>query len=70
MLSRLIGYALGDVTLTRDEIDGLMASLLVSHGVPTCPTAFGAWLESNADRVGATYTSELAKRYGGRHNAR
>jgi NADH dehydrogenase len=70
MLSRLVGYALGDVTLTRDEIDGLMASLLVSHGAPTCSTAFSAWLQSNADLVGATYTSELAKRYGGRHNPR
>jgi len=70
MLSRLVGYALGDVTLTRDEIDGLMASLLVSHDVPTCPTAFSAWLQSNADRVGITYTSELAKRYGGRHYPR
>src|SRR3984893_5923107 len=70
MLSRLIGYGLGDVTLTSDEIDGLMASLLISHGAPTCPTAFSAWLQSNADRVGATYKSELAKRYAGRHNPR
>jgi uncharacterized protein YbjT (DUF2867 family) len=64
--SRLIGYALGDVTLTRDEIDGLMASLLVSNDPPTCPTAFSSWLESNADLVGRAYTSELAKRFGGR----
>jgi uncharacterized protein YbjT (DUF2867 family) len=70
MLSRLIGYALGDVTLTSDEIDGLMTSLLISQDAPTCPTAFSAWLQSNADSVGATYTSELAKRYGGRHNPR
>ncbi len=66
--SRFIGYALGDVTLTRDEIDGLMASLLVSSGPPTCPTAFSSWLESNAHLVGRAYTSELAKRFGGRHS--
>lgn len=64
LCSRLIGYALGDVTLTRDEIDGLMASLLVSTGPPTCPTAFSSWLASNADLLGRAYTSELAKRFG------
>lgn len=63
--SRFIGYALGDVTLTRDEIDGLMASLLVSNGPPTCPTALSSWLEDNAGLIGRTYSSELAKRYGG-----
>jgi len=63
LFSSLIGYALGDVTLTRDEIDGLMASLLVSHAPPTCPTALSSWLQSNAGVVGRTYTSELAKRF-------
>jgi uncharacterized protein YbjT (DUF2867 family) len=67
LFSSLIGYALGDVTLTRDEIDGLMASLLVSGAPPTCPTALSSWLQSNADLVGRTYTSELAKRASGRH---
>lgn len=65
LFSRFVGYALGDVTLTRDEIDGLMASLLVSNGPPTCPTALSSWLEGNADLLGRTYASELAKRYGG-----
>ena len=65
LFSRFIGYALGDVTLTRDEINGLMASLLVSHGPPTCPTALSSWLQTNAELVGKTYTSELAKRFGG-----
>jgi uncharacterized protein YbjT (DUF2867 family) len=65
--SRFIGYALGDVTLTRDEIDGLMASLLVSDAPPTCPTALSSWLQSNSELVGRTYTSELAKRFGDPH---
>jgi len=63
LFSRFIGYALGDVTLTRDEIEGLMASLLISNGPPTCPTALSSWLKSNADLMGRTYTSELAKRF-------
>jgi uncharacterized protein YbjT (DUF2867 family) len=69
LFSRFIGYALGDVTLTRDEIDGLMASLLISHDPPTCPTALSSWLQGNANLVGRTYTSELAKRFG-RSNSR
>ncbi|MGH7913724.1 MAG: SDR family oxidoreductase [Candidatus Binataceae bacterium] len=68
LFARFIGYALDDVTLTRDEIDGLMANLLISHDPPTCPTALSSWLQSNADLVGRTYTSELAKRSGGSHS--
>ena len=70
LFSRFIGYALGDVTLTRDEIDGLMASLLVSNDPPTCPTAFSSWLQSNAGLMGRTYTSELAKRFADPHALR
>jgi hypothetical protein len=64
LFSRFIGYALGDLTLTRDEVDGLMASLLISHGPPTCPTAFSSWIRDNANLIGRAYTSELAKRFG------
>ena len=70
LFSRFIGYALGDVTVTRDEIDGLMASLLVSNDAPTCPTAFSSWLQSNAGLMGRTYTSELAKRFADPHALR
>jgi len=70
LFSRFIGYVLGDVTLTRDEIDGLMASLLVSNDPPTCPTAFSSWLQSNAGLMGRTYTSELAKRFADPHALR
>jgi NADH dehydrogenase len=65
LFSRFIGYAVGDVTLTRDEVDGLMASLLASDGPPTCPTALRSWLRSNADMLGRAYSSELAKRFSG-----
>ena len=42
-----------------------MASLLASNGPPTCPTALSSWLQGNANLMGRTYTSELAKRFGG-----
>jgi uncharacterized protein YbjT (DUF2867 family) len=65
-LSTLVGWAVKDVMLTRDEVDGLMAGLLVSHGAPTCPTALSRWLGENAGRIGETYASELARRHIGR----
>ncbi|MCH8283068.1 MAG: NAD(P)H-binding protein, partial [Chloroflexi bacterium] len=33
-LSRLMGYAVRDVVLTRDEMEGLIANLLISEGPP------------------------------------
>ena len=64
LLSRLTGYAVRDVVLTRDEIEGLMANLLVSDGPSTGQTRLSDWLEQNADTVGATYASELRRHYG------
>jgi len=61
-LSQLIGWAVKDVVLTRDEIHGLMAGLLVSRRPPTCPAALSIWLGENAHRVGRVYASELARR--------
>jgi hypothetical protein len=50
-----------DIVLTRGEIDGLMAGLLVSAGPPTAPTRFTKWLEPRGPRLGAHYASELAR---------
>ncbi|MBI3031252.1 MAG: NAD(P)H-binding protein [Candidatus Rokubacteria bacterium] len=65
-LSRLVGSLVRDVILTRDELEGLMASLLVSDRSPLGRTSLRLWLAENADRVGARYASELARR-GVRH---
>ena len=62
-LARLLGYAVGDVLLTPEEVDGLMANLLISAGPPTGRTHFSAWLAANAHRVGIRYNSELAQHY-------
>lgn len=62
-LSRVVGYALRDVVLTRYELDGLMAGLLVTNEHPTGQTKLGEWLEANADQLGADYTSELRRHY-------
>ena len=61
--ARLIGYAVRDVVITKDEIGGLMSNLLVSEGLPTGQTHLSEWLDQNADSVGANYASELERHY-------
>ncbi|MEV0400120.1 NAD-dependent epimerase/dehydratase family protein [Actinoallomurus sp. NPDC050550] len=51
-----------DVVLTRDEIEGLMAELVMVEGEATCPTPLTGYLDENAARVGRRYQSELARR--------
>lgn len=63
-IGRMLGRLVGDVVITRDEIDGLMGDLLVSHDRPTCPTRFSAWLSENADSLGRRYANELKRHFG------
>jgi NADH dehydrogenase len=60
---RLAGLLLRDVTITRDEIGGLMANLLVSNSPATCPTRFSAWLKGHRTQLGLRYASELKRHY-------
>lgn len=62
-LSRMIGYIVRDVVLTRDEVEGLMSNLLVSESPPTGQTRLSDWLGQNANSVGARYASELDRHY-------
>lgn len=52
-----------DVLLTPEEVDGLMANLLVSSEPARCKTSLLKWLEQNKDTVGTKYASELKKHY-------
>ena len=63
LLARLIGYAVKDVVITKDEIKGLMSNLLVSEGPPTGHTCLSQWLEQNANSVGTKYASDLKRHY-------
>ena len=60
---RFIDPIVGDVILTREEIEGLMANLLVSKQSATGQTRFSEWLAQNASILGTTYASELARHY-------
>lgn len=62
-LSRLIGCMVQDVVLTKEEIDGLLANLLVSSQPPTGRTRFTEWLKQNASILGTGYASELRRHY-------
>jgi uncharacterized protein YbjT (DUF2867 family) len=61
--AQLVGLFVGDVTLTRDEIRGLMSNLLVTDSPPNAATRFSEWLRSHADNIGVAYASELARHF-------
>jgi uncharacterized protein YbjT (DUF2867 family) len=62
-LTRLLGLAVHDVILTREEIEGLMGNLLVSHQPPLGRTKLSTWLDQNAARLGCRYASELGRHF-------
>ncbi len=62
----LIGRLTGDVTITREEIAGLMAGLLYVDAPPTGQTRLTDWARANADTLGVRYANELARRRGTR----
>ena len=62
-LTGLVGMLIRDVVLTRDEIDGLSASLLTSDGPATGTTSLSEWLDANGDALGRRYVSELRRNF-------
>ena len=62
-LTRMVGLLKGDLALTRDEVEGLMAGLLTSEAPPTGTTMLGDWLAENADNLGRRYVSELRRNF-------
>jgi NADH dehydrogenase len=62
-VSRLVGSMVRDVVLTRDEVKGLTANLLVSRNPPTASTRFSDWLSANAQQLGVEWASELNRHY-------
>ena len=63
LAAQFLSLFVNDVILTPEEVDGLMANLLVSKEPPRGKTAFKDWLEENKDAVGKKYASELKKHY-------
>lgn len=61
-VGQLLGRLVGDVMITRDEIEGLMAGLLAVVAPPSGTTKLSDWVRENATTLGRRYTSELARR--------
>jgi NADH dehydrogenase len=59
----VIGRVVGDVLVTRDELEGLMAELVTAEGPATGARSLSEWLVQNADRVGKRYASEVSRHY-------
>jgi NADH dehydrogenase len=62
-LGAVVGAAQRDIVLTREELAGLQASLLVSAEPPRGRDSFREWLERNGSTLGRSYTSELARNF-------
>ncbi len=63
LAAQFISLFVKDTVLTPEEVDGLMAGLLVSNDPPLGRTRLADWLEANKDKVGAKYASEIRRHY-------
>jgi NADH dehydrogenase len=61
--AQVIGLFVRDVVLTPEEIDGLMADLLVSNDPPRARIRLSDWLLENKNTVGREYASELQRHF-------
>jgi NADH dehydrogenase len=59
----VIGRFVNDVVLNEPELDGLMSELLVSQERPRGTRRLDNWLLANADVIGRSYASELARHW-------
>src|SRR3989338_385014 len=58
----IIGKVLGDIVITRDEIEGLEANLLYADSPAVGSTRLTDWARENSSVLGLHYASELARR--------
>ncbi len=63
LASKLLSHLVHDVVLTKEEVAGLTADLLVSQEAPTRTTRFRVWLQDHRETIGRRYASELERHY-------
>ena len=63
LAGKIVQWRLHDVMLTKEELEGLMEELLVSHEKPRGTRRMDNWLLTNADTLGSTYASELERHW-------
>jgi uncharacterized protein YbjT (DUF2867 family) len=58
----LLGKMVGDVVITRDEIEGLMQDLLATASPPVGEITLTEWARQHAETLGRRYATELGRR--------
>jgi NADH dehydrogenase len=61
LLLRAVGWLVGEVILSPEELAGLTAELLVSREKPLGRQSVRAWIAAHGDELGRHYASELAR---------
>jgi NADH dehydrogenase len=61
--AQVLGWFVHDTIITGDELDGLMANLLVSKESPTGTTRFSDWLNEHSDTLGREYANEMERHF-------
>lgn len=62
VVGSVVGMLVGDVMITREEIEGLMEDLLFTSSPPPGRTKLTDWAKEHAATLGVHYASELARR--------
>jgi NADH dehydrogenase len=60
----VVGRAVGDTLLTKEELEGLTGGLLVSRELPRGTSRFSEWLDANGSWLGRRYLSEVGRHFG------
>ena len=63
VLSSVVGWALHDQLLTREEYRAMAAGLADSDAPTTGPTALSAWIRANGSSLGLRYANELDRHF-------
>ena len=63
LLAGLVGRAVRDVVLTRDELAGLMAGLVAPEGPATGEVVFTEWLAAHGEELGREWASEMGRHF-------
>ena len=61
--TRIVGWFVGDVVLTKQEYTGLMEGLLAPDGPSTGRTLLTDWLTTHGNTLGLSYASETARHF-------
>ena len=59
---RVLGWMVGDVINTRDEVRGLMQEKLYVRSSPIGTTKLSDWMRASREDIGRRYASELQRR--------